>query len=240
MSAPRRSSRSWSTRARSGASKANPLVDDLVDRSRANVEQLLDTVRKEARDQVALLEVVSKDAFSRLEEQVTQLRGQIEDLLPDNWAVVPAAPPVVRRPPPSGPPRRPPRRGKAAAKKATRRAGRRQEGDDEAQGRRQEGDTPRKAAARKATATRKAAARKATTTRKTAAKRATGVRKSVAKKATTARQGDRQEGDGRPQGHGQEGLTSARRRLDVEAVAAAPDHRRDPGAAIMKAMVPGS
>src|SRR5688572_15500539 len=58
--------------------QGNRLVDDLVDRSRSNVEQLLETVRKEVQDQVALIEVVSRDAFSRLEDQVTQLRAQIE------------------------------------------------------------------------------------------------------------------------------------------------------------------
>ena len=58
--------------------QGNRLVDELVDRSRSNVEQLLDTVRKEVQDQVAMIEVVSRDAFNRLEEQVTQLRAQIE------------------------------------------------------------------------------------------------------------------------------------------------------------------
>ena len=58
--------------------QGNRLVDDLVERSRSNVEQLLETVRKEVQDQVAMIEVVSRDAFNRLEEQVTQLRAQIE------------------------------------------------------------------------------------------------------------------------------------------------------------------
>ena len=58
--------------------QANRLVDDLVDRSRSNFDQMLETVRKEVQDQVALLEVVSKDAIARLEDQVNQLRTQIE------------------------------------------------------------------------------------------------------------------------------------------------------------------
>src|SRR3712207_6874036 len=58
--------------------QANKLVDDLVDRSRSNLDQMLDTVRSEVQDQVALLNVVSKDAFSRLEDQVSQLRSQLE------------------------------------------------------------------------------------------------------------------------------------------------------------------
>ena len=58
--------------------QANRLVDDLVERSRSNFDQMLETVRKEVQDQVALLEVVSKDAIARLEDQVNQLRTQIE------------------------------------------------------------------------------------------------------------------------------------------------------------------
>ena len=58
--------------------QANRLVDELVDRSRSNFDQMLETVRKEVQDQVAILEVVSKDAIARIEDQVNQLRTQIE------------------------------------------------------------------------------------------------------------------------------------------------------------------
>jgi colicin import membrane protein len=90
--------------------QANRLVDDLVDRSRNNVEQFLDTVRKEVRDQVALLEVVSKEAFGRLEEQVGQLREQVQSLLPDGRGRAPATRKAAAK--------KAPAKKKAAAKKA--------------------------------------------------------------------------------------------------------------------------
>ena len=46
--------------------QATGLVNDLVDRSRANAEALVETVRSEVQSQLAALEVVTKDAVDRL------------------------------------------------------------------------------------------------------------------------------------------------------------------------------
>jgi polyhydroxyalkanoate synthesis regulator phasin len=63
--------------------KAGDLVNELVERSRANTESLLETVRGEVRNQLSVLEVVTKDAVDRLEAQVAALNSQVQDLLPD-------------------------------------------------------------------------------------------------------------------------------------------------------------
>jgi len=77
--------------------QANRLADELVDRSRANVEQLLETVRREVHDQLALVEVVTKDAFARLEDQVGQLRSQVQELVPQGRGRRPAARPSATK-----------------------------------------------------------------------------------------------------------------------------------------------
>jgi polyhydroxyalkanoate synthesis regulator phasin len=104
--------------------QANRLVDDLVDRSRANVDQFLDTVRQEVRDQVALLEVVSKEAIGRLEDQVGQLRSQVEALLPDGVGLgglgrTPARPAAKKAAAKKSTAKKTTAKKKATAKKAT-------------------------------------------------------------------------------------------------------------------------
>ncbi len=141
--------------------KANSLVDDIVDRSRSNLEQLLDTVRAEVQNQLALVEVVTKEAFGRLEDQVGQLRTQVQEL-------VPGGRPAPRRAAPA-------RRKATAAKKAA--PARRK-----ATATKKAAAATKKAAAKRAPAKKKAAAKRAPAKRKAAAKKAT-ARRATAKKA---------------------------------------------------------
>ena len=62
--------------------QASDLVNDLVDRSRANTEAMVETIRGEVRNQLAVLENVTKDAVERLEAQVAALSAQVQELLP--------------------------------------------------------------------------------------------------------------------------------------------------------------
>src|SRR5215207_1407747 len=75
--------------------QAATMVDDLVERSRSNAEQLVELIQGEVRNQLALLEVVTKETVSRLEDQVAQLSNQVQALLPGGASRARAA---VRRP----------------------------------------------------------------------------------------------------------------------------------------------
>jgi polyhydroxyalkanoate synthesis regulator phasin len=89
--------------------KAASAVDDLVERSRANANELLEVIQSEVRNQLSLLETVTKDAVDRLEEQVEALRAQVQELLPNR---TPARRPAVKAAAPAATAK------KAAAKKA--------------------------------------------------------------------------------------------------------------------------
>lgn len=52
------------------ASRTEELVGQLVERSRQNTEKLLDSVRREVRDQVAALGLATQDDIARLERRV--------------------------------------------------------------------------------------------------------------------------------------------------------------------------
>ena len=52
------------------AEQAQGVVSELVDRSRKNTEQLVDRVRGEVRNQIAMLDLVTKDVVARLEQQL--------------------------------------------------------------------------------------------------------------------------------------------------------------------------
>lgn len=52
------------------ASKTQDLVAQLIERNRKNTEKLLETIRKEVRDQVAALGLATKDDIARLEKKI--------------------------------------------------------------------------------------------------------------------------------------------------------------------------
>jgi polyhydroxyalkanoate synthesis regulator phasin len=102
--------------------KAASAVDELVERSRANANELLEVIQGEVRNQLSLLETVTKDAVDRLEEQVEALRAQVQELLPNRAparrpaakaAAAPARKAAAKRAPAKKAPAK-----KAAAKKA--------------------------------------------------------------------------------------------------------------------------
>jgi RNA polymerase-binding protein DksA len=149
--------------------KAGDVVDELVERSRANAEALVAVIHDEVLSQLASLESVTKDAVERLEEQVEALRAQVQELVAASATSVrrttstrPA--PATKAPPKKAPAKKAPAK-KAPAKKAP----------------------AKKAPAKKVT---KAPAKKAPTTKKTAAKKSTAkktaAKKTVSKSATTA------------------------------------------------------
>ncbi len=98
----------------------------LVKRSRANAQALAETIQSEVKNQLAVLEVVTRDAVERLEQQVASLSAQVEALARRRVQPRPrlaARPWASRRRRQEGrrPRRRRPRRRspkKAAAKKA--------------------------------------------------------------------------------------------------------------------------
>ena len=53
--------------------RAQKAVDDLVDRSRRNTEELLTHVREEIKSQVSTLGIATKDDIKRLEGRINQL-----------------------------------------------------------------------------------------------------------------------------------------------------------------------
>jgi polyhydroxyalkanoate synthesis regulator phasin len=53
--------------------RAQKVVDDLVDRSRKNTEELLALVRAELKSQVSTLGIATKDDIKRLENRINQL-----------------------------------------------------------------------------------------------------------------------------------------------------------------------
>ncbi|MGI8663230.1 MAG: hypothetical protein ACR2LQ_08475 [Acidimicrobiales bacterium] len=59
------------------AEAAQSAVTEIVDRSRANTERLLDQVRGEVQKQVAVAEFVTKDVVNRLQTQIDDLRAQL-------------------------------------------------------------------------------------------------------------------------------------------------------------------
>jgi polyhydroxyalkanoate synthesis regulator phasin len=59
------------------AEQAQSAVAELVDRSRKNTEKLLEVVRGEVQSQVEAFNDVSREAFARLEKQVSELRAQL-------------------------------------------------------------------------------------------------------------------------------------------------------------------
>jgi len=59
------------------AEQTQTAINELVDRSRQNTERMLDTIRKEVRNQLAVAEVVTKDAAARLQAQIDDLRKQL-------------------------------------------------------------------------------------------------------------------------------------------------------------------
>src|SRR4051794_16444235 len=60
------------------ADVAQTLVGDLVEKSRKNTEKLLGQVRAEVEKQLALAEIVTKDAGARLQSQIDDLRAQLQ------------------------------------------------------------------------------------------------------------------------------------------------------------------
>src|SRR3954453_23531737 len=59
------------------AEQTQTAINELVDRSRQNTERMLDTVRKEVRNQIAVAEVVTKDVAARMQAQIDDLRNQL-------------------------------------------------------------------------------------------------------------------------------------------------------------------
>jgi polyhydroxyalkanoate synthesis regulator phasin len=55
--------------------QAQQAVDDLLDRSRKNTEQLVDLVRREITTQLSTLGVATKDDIARLESRLASLSG---------------------------------------------------------------------------------------------------------------------------------------------------------------------
>jgi polyhydroxyalkanoate synthesis regulator phasin len=68
--------------------QAQTIVGDIVDRSHKNSERLLEQIRKEVRNQVALAEFVTKDVVQRLQSQVEELRAQLPGARPVKKAPV--------------------------------------------------------------------------------------------------------------------------------------------------------
>ena len=122
------------------AETAQGLVGDLVDRSRRNTEQLVTTIRSEVRNQLSVVEVVTKDAIARLEDQVAALRSQVQELLPD----------AISERLPAGTTRRPAK--KPAKKKAAKKAPPQKSGAKKAPAKKRAAKkpAPRKSAAKKA------------------------------------------------------------------------------------------
>jgi polyhydroxyalkanoate synthesis regulator phasin len=56
--------------------QAQKAVDQLVERSRANAERLVETVRKEVRQQVAGMRVATQSDIARLEKKIDALAKQ--------------------------------------------------------------------------------------------------------------------------------------------------------------------
>ena len=123
---------------------AQKLVDDLVERSRKNTEQLLDTVRAEVQNQLAVVEFVTKDALQRVEGQIESLRTQIEDRLPANVSARMGRPATKAAPAPK---KAAPAKKTATKKKATKKSAAKKAG-------------AKKAGAKKAGAKKKATAKK--------------------------------------------------------------------------------
>jgi polyhydroxyalkanoate synthesis regulator phasin len=59
------------------AEQAQTFVAELYDRSRKNSEELVERVRAEVRQQVAALDLVTRDVVNRLEQQVEAIRQQL-------------------------------------------------------------------------------------------------------------------------------------------------------------------
>jgi polyhydroxyalkanoate synthesis regulator phasin len=57
------------------ADQAREVVGDLIERSRKNSEQLLETVRREVKEQITNLGLVSKADLDRAEERIAKLIG---------------------------------------------------------------------------------------------------------------------------------------------------------------------
>ena len=57
--------------------QAQAFVGDLVERSRKNSDRLVEQIRKEVRNQMAVAEFVTKDVVNRLQAQVEELRSQL-------------------------------------------------------------------------------------------------------------------------------------------------------------------
>jgi polyhydroxyalkanoate synthesis regulator phasin len=136
---------------------ATAAVDELVERTRHNAQQLLDAVQTEVRNQLSVLESITKDAVDRLEGQVEALRQQLQDLFPGAagaaGAARPARPPVAPPPTASAPAKKSPAKKSAAKRSAAKR-------------------TTKKKAATKKSAAKRTTAKKASAKR--AAKKASG------------------------------------------------------------------
>jgi polyhydroxyalkanoate synthesis regulator phasin len=59
------------------AEQAQTFVSEVYDRSRKNSEELVDRIRVEVRNQVAALDLVTRDVVNRLEQQVETIRKQL-------------------------------------------------------------------------------------------------------------------------------------------------------------------
>src|SRR5690349_1993361 len=59
------------------AEQAQTMARELVDRSRKNTERLVELVRGEVQKQLAVAELVTKDAVTRLQSQIDELRSQL-------------------------------------------------------------------------------------------------------------------------------------------------------------------
>src|SRR5436309_2922673 len=59
--------------------QAQKQVDDLVERSRKNTEQLVDLIRKEITAQLASVGIATKDDIARLEARIDSAKGGAAD-----------------------------------------------------------------------------------------------------------------------------------------------------------------
>src|SRR6185295_5067018 len=57
------------------AEQTQQVVQDLIDRSRQSTERVVELVRGEVRKQLAVIEGTTREAISRLEAQIREMRG---------------------------------------------------------------------------------------------------------------------------------------------------------------------
>lgn len=98
------------------AEQARDAVTDLLERSRKNSEHLLETIRKEVRDQIAKLGLVSQADMDKLEQRLASLFGGAapEPAKPASAAKKPAA---KKAPAKKAPAKKAPAKKQPAAKK---------------------------------------------------------------------------------------------------------------------------